>query len=98
VKMEGAGDENQGDSSFEQKAARLIHPGWAAKWKIVGSIYNGREVGMRMTERVTATEADAEKASTGKLMEDLKSVGAQSLLSCLPSLSLSSSWGWGLPF
>jgi hypothetical protein len=32
--MECAGDENQGDSSFEQKAARFIQPGWAAKLKI----------------------------------------------------------------
>jgi hypothetical protein len=29
-----AEDENQGDAGFEQKAARLIHPGWAAKLKL----------------------------------------------------------------
>jgi hypothetical protein len=51
-----------------------------------------------MAEPVTATEAEVEQVTKGKLMEDLKSVGAQSLLSCLPSFSLSSSWGWGLPF
>jgi hypothetical protein len=52
----------------------LIHPGWAAKLKIVGALYNGREVRMSMAEPVTATEAEVEQVTKEKLMEDLRAV------------------------
>jgi ElaB/YqjD/DUF883 family membrane-anchored ribosome-binding protein len=44
--------------------------------KIVGALYNGRELRMGMTEPVTAIEAEEERVTRGKLLEDLRAVVA----------------------